>query len=89
LPGHLIVFLLACGSLALAALPNSIGPWLRTGVIGLTLGALVLGLVWRYAFGGAGGGFGVPLTAVAGAVLLIGGLVSALVHRHADDSSGV
>jgi hypothetical protein len=89
LPGHFIVFLFACGSLALAALPNSIGSWLRTGVIGLVLGAFVLGLVWRFAFGGANGGFGVPLTAVAGAVLLIGGLVGTLVHRHADDPPGV
>lgn len=89
MPGHLIVFLLACGALALATLPNSIGPWLRTGIVGLMLGSLVLGLVWRSAFGAGGGGFGIPLTFVSGAVLAIGGLLSTLVHRHANEPPDV
>jgi hypothetical protein len=89
MPGHVIVFLLACGALALATLPNAIGPWLRTGIVGLMLGSLVLGLVWRSAFGAGGAGFGVPLTFVSGAVLAIGGLLSTLVHRHADEPPDV
>ncbi|HSK53265.1 MAG TPA: hypothetical protein VLA44_10950 [Clostridia bacterium] len=89
MPGHFIVFLLACGALALATLPNAIGPWLRTGIVGLMLGSLVLGLVWRSAFGAGGGGFGVPLTFVSGAVLAIGGLISTLVNRHAAEPPDV
>jgi hypothetical protein len=87
--GHLVVFLLALGALALAAVPNRIATWLRTGVVGIALGALVLGLAWPYAFGPLGAGIGIVLLVVAACLLLLGGLLSTLVQRHGGPPPGV
>ena len=59
--GHIALFLLALGVLALAALQNPIGRWLRTGVAGVALGAFVLGLAWPYVVGPLGAGPGALL----------------------------
>ena len=56
--GHIALFLLALGVLALAALENPIGRWLRTGVAGVALGGFVLGLAWPYVVGPLGAGPG-------------------------------
>ena len=56
--GHIALFLLALGVLALAALENPIGRWLRTGVAGVALGCFVLGLAWPYVVGPLGAGPG-------------------------------
>ena len=87
--GHLVVFLLVLGALALAAIPNRIDTWLRTGVVGIALGALLLGLAWPYAFGPLGAGVGIVLLVVAACLLLLGGLVSTLVQRHGVETPGV
>jgi hypothetical protein len=80
--GHLVVFLAVLGALALAAIPNRLDTWLRTGVVGIALGALLLGLAWPYAFGPLGTGVGIVLLVVAACLLLLGGLLSTLVQRH-------
>lgn len=82
-PGHAVVLIAALVIFTLAAVRNPVGPWLRTGVAGLVLGSLVLGLVWPYVFGPLGAGPGVMLLVVAAAILIVGGLASAVVHRHA------
>jgi hypothetical protein len=87
--GHLVVFLAVLGALALAAIPNRIDTWLRTGVVGIALGALLLGLAWPYAFGPLGAGVGIVLLVVAACLLLFGGLLSTLVQRHGGTSPGV
>ncbi len=81
--GHVALFLLALGVLALAALQNPIGRWLRTGVAGVALGGFVLGLAWPYVVGPFGAGPGVLLAWVSGFVLFVAGIVSLLVLRHA------
>ena len=81
--GHIALFLLALGVLALAALENPIGRWLRTGVAGVALGGFVLGLAWPYVVGPLGAGPGALLAWVSGLVLFIAGIVSLLVLRHA------
>jgi hypothetical protein len=81
--GHLIVFLLALGVLALAVLDNPIGRWLRTGVLGLALGAFTIGLLWPYVVGPLDAGPGVLLAFASSILLLVGGSVSLLVLRHA------
>ena len=82
-PGHIALFLLALGVLALAALQNPIGRWLRTGVVGVALGSFVLGLAWPYVVGPLGAGPGALLAWVSGLVLFVAGIVSLLVLRHA------
>jgi hypothetical protein len=82
-PGHIALFLLALGVLALAVLENPIGRWLRTGVAGVALGGFVLGLAWPYVVGPLGAGPGALLAWVSGLVLFVAGIVSLLVLRHA------
>jgi hypothetical protein len=81
--GHVALFVLALGILALAVFQNPIGRWLRTGVLGVTLGSFVLGLAWPYVVGPLGAGPGALLAWVSGLVMLIAGMVSLLVLRHA------
>jgi hypothetical protein len=81
--GHIALFLLALGVLALAALENPIGRWLRTGVAGVALGGFVLGLAWPYVVGPLGAGPGALLAWVSGLVLFVAGIISLLVLRHA------
>jgi hypothetical protein len=81
--GHIALFLLALGVLALAGLENPIGRWLRTGVAGVALGCFVLGLAWPYVVGPLGGGPGALLAWVSGLVLFVAGMISLLVLRHA------
>ena len=81
--GHIALFLLALGVLALAAFQNPIGRWLRTGVAGVALGGFVLGLAWPYVVGPFGAGPGALLAWVSGLVLFVAGIISLLVLRHA------
>jgi hypothetical protein len=81
--GHIALFLLALGVLALATLENPIGRWLRTGVAGVALGGFVLGLAWPYVVGPLGAGPGALLAWVSGLVLFVAGIISLLVLRHA------
>jgi hypothetical protein len=87
--GHIALFLLAVGVLALAVVQNPIGRWLRTGVLGIALGSFVLGLAWPYVVGPLGAGPGALLAWVSGLVMFIAGAVSLLVLRHAALSSDV
>ena len=88
-PAHVVVFALALGTLFLAAMPNRIDTWLRTGVIGIALGSLLLGLAWPYAFGPLGAGVGIVLVVVSACLLLLAGLINTLVQRHAGSPPGV
>ena len=81
-PGHIVMFLLVLGVLALAVLQNPIGRWLRTGVFGLVLGALGLGLLWPYLFSRLAAGPGAVVAFVAAVLLLVAGMISVLVLRH-------
>ena len=54
--GHIALFLLALGRPRPGRRPNSIGRWLRTGLLGVALGAFVLGLAWPYVVGPMGAG---------------------------------
>ena len=47
-PFHPLVVLGVLAILVLALVPNPVPPWLRVGLPGLGLGALLLGLVWPY-----------------------------------------
>jgi hypothetical protein len=87
--GHIALFLLAVGVLALAVVQNPIGRWLRTGVLGIALGSFVLGLAWPYVVGPLGAGPGALLAWVSGLVMFIAGSISLLVLRHAALSSDV
>jgi hypothetical protein len=83
-PGHVIVVLGILALLVLSIVRNPIPTWIRTGIGGLTVGSLLLGLTWPYLLGPLDAAPGVLIDAI-GALSLIGSGVLALVaDRHAE-----
>lgn len=74
-PGHLLLVLAALVVLVLSVFPNRLPGWIRTGVLPLVVGGVLLGLAFAYHARPFGGGTGVTVLLVAALVLLIGGLV--------------
>jgi hypothetical protein len=87
-PSHLLILLLTAFTLALSVLPNRVPVWIRSGVLGLVLGGLLLGVVWPYLLDGFGALLG-ALAEVTGALLMIVGGILAVRDRHAEDETGV
>jgi hypothetical protein len=81
---HLPVFVAALVTLGLAILPNRVAGWLRAGVLPVVLGGVLLGLAWPYVFfGPLRGQFGSVLEAIAGLILVVGGILALRADRHA------
>jgi hypothetical protein len=77
---HLPIFVLVLIVAALAVLPNRVATWVRTGVCGLVVGGILLGLVWLYLGGGAAE-IGAILGAVGGIVMVAGGVLGVAPER--------
>ena len=88
-PTHLFAVLGLAGVLALGVLQNPVPVWLRTGVLGLLTGGLLVGLTWPYAIGPLGAELGAMATFVGGLLLIGGGLVASWATRHAEAVPGV
>lgn len=88
-PFHLIVFLSLLALLGLSLLPNPIPLWLRVGVLGLGLGALLLGLTWPYLVALTGTGPGAMVVAVGALILGAAGVVALASDRHANEDQAV
>ena len=83
-PWHIVVALAVLGNLGLALLENRVPVWLRTGVAGLGLGALLLGLVWPYiTLPTLGTGPGAIIAGIGAAALVVSGLLALVTDRHA------
>lgn len=76
-----LVFVLVLATAVLAIVPNRIGPWFRTGVLGLVSGGVALGLALPYLFGDFAVPFGVLVEAVAAILLIVGGAVAVAPRR--------
>jgi hypothetical protein len=74
-PGHLLLLLAAGVVLVLNVFPDRLPGWIRTGVLPLVVGGVLLGLAFAYDARPFGGGTGVTVLIVAALVLLIGGLL--------------
>jgi len=83
-PTHLFAVLGLAGVLALGVLQNKVPVWLRTGVLGLLTGGVLVGLTWPYAIGPLGADIGAMATFIGGLVLLGGGFVAIWATRHAE-----
>jgi hypothetical protein len=83
-PLHPILCLAALVTFALAAVPNPVAAWFRSGLLSLTMGALLIGVAWPYVVGPLGAGPGVILVAVGGLLLVTAGVTTGVIHRHAD-----
>jgi hypothetical protein len=88
-PGHIVVVVGILAVLALSIVRNPIPTWIRTGIAGLAVGSLLLGLTWPYLLGPLDAAPGVLIDAI-GAIALIGSGVLALVtDRHAEVDKAV
>ena len=85
---RILLLLFTVVALALAILPNRVPAWLRSGVAGLVLGGLLLGIVWPYLLDGASA-IGTLAEAAAAFLLIIGGLLAVRPQRHAEDDPAV
>ena len=89
-PSHALVFI---GALVVAGLgylrPRIVGPWARSGVTGIALGSLMVGLVWPYLLGPLGASVDVVVEGIAAIVLVVGGIAALWAARHARDTSPV
>jgi hypothetical protein len=85
---RLLLLLMTVVALALAILPNRVPAWLRSGVAGLVVGGLLLGIVWPYLLDGVSA-IGTLAEAAAALLLIIGGLLAVRPQRHAEDEPPV
>jgi hypothetical protein len=84
-PWHVAMVLAVLANLGLALLQNRVPVWLRTGVAGLGIGALLLGLVWPYVtIPALGTGPGAIIAGIGAAALVISGLLALVTDRHAE-----
>jgi hypothetical protein len=82
-PNHILVLVGLLGVLLLGVVQTWVPEWFRTGVLGLGLGGLLIGLTWPYVLGPLGADIGVLVTGLGGLALLVGGGVASWATRHA------
>jgi hypothetical protein len=83
-PSHLIVLVVLGAVLTLAVMPNRVPSWIRTGVLGVLVGGLLVGLIWPYVIGGLGASLGVLFELVGAVLLVAGGVADRRAARHGD-----
>lgn len=88
-PFHPVVVLGVLAVLGAALVPNPVPMWIRTGLPGLGLGALLLGLIWPYLLYLPGTGPGVVVVALGAVILLAAGIAALVADRHAPEDEAV
>lgn len=88
-PFHPIVVLALLGILGLALVRNPIPLWVRVGLPGLGLGALLLGLGWPYLVALPGRGPGVLVVGLGAILLIVAGIMALVTDRHAQADQAV
>jgi hypothetical protein len=88
-PFHPLIVLGLLAVLGLALVRNPIPLWIRVGLAGLGLGALLLGLVWPYLLALHGTGPGALVVAVGAIILTVAGVVGLVADRHATEDQAV
>jgi hypothetical protein len=83
-PTHVLILLGLLAVLALGVLHSPVPDWIRTGVMGLVAGGVLIGLVWPYVVGPLGADVGVLVTSLGGISLVIGGAVGSWATRHVE-----
>jgi hypothetical protein len=83
-PMHVLALSIVLLVLALGVVQTNVAPWFRSGVLGLLVGGLLIGLTWPYTIGPLGADFGANLTALGGLALVLGGGVATWACRHGD-----
>lgn len=80
-PAHVVVVVGLLALLALGLARTDVPVRIRTGIGGLGLGALVLGLVWPYVVGPLGSGPGAQIVGIGALALIVSGLLAIVVDR--------
>jgi len=88
-PTHLLVLLGLLVILGLGIVPSRLPAWIRTGVLGLAAGGILVGLAWPYVVGPLGADVGVTAELVGGIALAIGGILASWATRHAAEEPSV
>ena len=88
-PFHPIVLLSLLAMLGLSLVRNPVPLWLRVGVLGLGLGALLVGLTWPYIVGLSGTGPGAIVVCIGAIVLGAAGVGALASDRHAGEDQAV
>jgi ribosomal protein S27E len=83
-PTHWLVLAGLLLVLALGIVHTIVPIWLRTGVLGLGLGALLVGLVWPYVAGPLGADVGVLCVGLGGLTMVAGGALASWATRHVE-----
>ena len=81
-PAHILVVVGLLIVLVLAVVPNRVPTWIRIGLPGVALAALLFGLAWPYLLGPLGGAAGVLCVTLGALLLLIAGVVALATDRH-------
>jgi len=81
-PSHVFVLIGLLVVLGFEIMRVRIPAWLRTGIPGLILGGLLVGLVWPYVIGPVGADVGAMVVGLGGVALVIGGVVASWATRH-------
>jgi hypothetical protein len=88
-PGHLILILATLSILVLHIAPNRVPRWIRSGVLPILVGGVLLGLAFAYYARPFGGGTGVAVELAGALVLVGGGLLGIAPERHEPSAPGV
>jgi hypothetical protein len=83
-PTHVVILAATMLVLALGIVRTAVPIWLRSGVLPLGLGSLLIGLAWPYQVGPLGADVGVLVIVLGGLALAIGGVVSIWATRHVE-----
>src|SRR4029079_13643286 len=89
-PWHILVEIAILAKLDLALIDNHVPVWIRTGIAGLGLGALLLGLLCPYlTLSSLGAGPGAVIAGIGAAGLVVSGILALVADRHAETSRHV
>ena len=82
-PTHVVVLGATMLVLALGIVRTDVPLWLRSGVLPLVLGGLLIGIVWPYEVGSLGADIGILVVGLGALAMVIGGVVTIWATRHA------
>lgn len=83
-PTHVLIFAAIMLVLALGIVRTAVPIWIRSGVLPLALGSLLIGLAWPYQVGPLGADVGILVVALGALSLVIGGVVATWATRHGE-----
>lgn len=88
-PGHIAIVVALLVLLGLGVVRTPVPAWLRLGIPGVGLGALLIGLAWPYLVGPLGIQAGLLAVVIGAALILVAGALAIASDRHADSTRSV